>query len=221
MAKVVFTAIVAELSGRLAGSVFQRSVGGYQLHTIGIPINRRTGAQQLNRVTLEFLASHWQTLSDAEKLSYPGGSNQERFTNYISQNFRYAWQSGTLVPESTEKMPADMPSWYVAFSDVSGADFSFGAGDETEGTYSIEPVDSTLWFRNFTPPGSPNNGVWRAYRPLEQIIVEEGQTGFNLNNQIFPAITPPPVGWQSEFYWHYETATHIGQTNIISFTRQS
>ena len=221
MAKVMFTAIVAEITGRLAGSVFQKSVGGYQLHTVGLPINRRTGAQQLNRVTFEFLASHWQTLTDEQKLSYPGATNQQRFTSYISYNFRYAWQSGALVPEKVTKTAADMPNWYVGFSSVSGGTFNFGAGDDTEGSYSIEPGDSTLWFRDFTPPGTPNNGTWRAYRVLEQIIVEEGQTGFSLTSQIFPAIVPPPVGWQSEFYWHYETSTQIGTTNVIPFTRQS
>lgn len=186
MAKVVFTAIVAELSGRLSGSVFQRSVGGYQLHSLGIPINHRTLGQQQNRSTLEFLASHWQTLSEAQKLTYTGATNQERFTNYIAYNWDYAWLTGNLLTTQTAPTPATMPTpdtaWYAA---KSGTNLIIGGYFVSEIVYAA----ARQWYivvSNPVPVGAPASAVTRQFIGVtslegeaEQILLDQSVNFLN------------------------------------------
>lgn len=179
MAKVVFTAIVAELSGRLSGSVFQKSVGGYQLHSLGIPINRRTLAQQQNRITLEFLASHWQTLSDVQKLSFTGTTNQERFTSYIAFNFEYAWLTGSLLTTEVTPTPATMPEpsdeWYAA---KSGANLVIGGFYVAEISYA----NAREWYivvSNPVPVGQPASSVTRQFIGITSLDGDSEQIALN------------------------------------------
>lgn len=70
MARISFTAIVSEIVGKLAGTVFQYSYGGFQIHTRVSPNNPQTNYQQLRRGWYGFIRANWRNLSNTERASF-------------------------------------------------------------------------------------------------------------------------------------------------------
>lgn len=83
MAKVVLSALLDELTGKVAGSVFQNTVGGLQLRTKVNPRNPRSLYQQMRRSDWSFAALSWLTLNSIELQSWndnaPAGSSGSAF----------------------------------------------------------------------------------------------------------------------------------------------
>lgn len=88
MAKVIFTAVVASVTGKLAGSVFQRSFGGAQLRTKVSPNNRSTQLQSAIRSNMRTLTSSWGSLTAEERVSWSSGGTPaaRAFSLYIERN---------------------------------------------------------------------------------------------------------------------------------------
>lgn len=70
MARVAFTSLIEEITGKLAGSVFQDSYGGFQIRTRVSPRNPQTNYQQLRRGEFGFISSLWRSLDAGERLSF-------------------------------------------------------------------------------------------------------------------------------------------------------
>lgn len=70
MAKILFSGLVDEIIGKLAGSVFQYSYGGWQVHAKGKPRNPQTKYQQLRRGDFGFLSSTWRNLTTAQRNTF-------------------------------------------------------------------------------------------------------------------------------------------------------
>jgi hypothetical protein len=62
MAKVTFTAIVSDIKGKLAGTVFSKNRAGAYIRTKVTPSNARTSYQQLVRGFMTTLAQGWRAL---------------------------------------------------------------------------------------------------------------------------------------------------------------
>jgi hypothetical protein len=88
MAKVVFTAVVADIKGKLAGSVFQRSFGGAQLRTKVSPGNPQSIPQQQLRVNMASLSTLWGELSNAQRTTWYNGAGGTPFgfNMYVKRN---------------------------------------------------------------------------------------------------------------------------------------
>jgi hypothetical protein len=88
MAKVTFTAAVSNISGRLAGSVFQRSNGGPQLRTKVSPRNQQSTSQSALRANLGSLSTSWGALTPAQRLTWfnNAGGTPFGFTLYVKRN---------------------------------------------------------------------------------------------------------------------------------------
>jgi len=88
MARISFTAIVDEIIGKLGGSVFQYSQGGYQVHVIGKPRNPQTKYQQLRRGDFGFLSASWRGLTISQRQTFidnaPAGISPINF--FVQQN---------------------------------------------------------------------------------------------------------------------------------------
>lgn len=67
MAKVLFTAVVAEMRGKLAGTVFTRNRGGAVARTKVSPSNNRTNARQIVRTNLASISALWRTLTQGQQ----------------------------------------------------------------------------------------------------------------------------------------------------------
>lgn len=67
MAKVSFSALIEHILGKLAGSVFQDSYGGYQVRTRVTPRNPQSQYQQLRRGAFGYISSLWRNLTPAQR----------------------------------------------------------------------------------------------------------------------------------------------------------
>lgn len=70
MARVIFSSMVEEIVGKLAGSVFQDSYGGFQIRTRVSPRNPQSTYQQLRRGEFGFLSSSWRNLTSIERQTF-------------------------------------------------------------------------------------------------------------------------------------------------------
>lgn len=88
MARIQFTSAIAELVGKLAGSVFQYSYGGYQVHTRVVPSNPQSPQQQLRRGWFGWFAEEWRTLTALQQGTFitAAGSIPEGFRLFIGSN---------------------------------------------------------------------------------------------------------------------------------------
>lgn len=67
MARISFSSLAEELTGKLAGSVFQDSYIGFQIRTRVSPRNPQSYFQQLRRGEFGYLSATWRSLTSTEK----------------------------------------------------------------------------------------------------------------------------------------------------------
>ena len=70
MARVAFSALIEEIVGKLAGSVFQDSYGGMQIRTRVSPRNPQTKDQQLRRGEFGYLSAGWRFLTSVQRQTF-------------------------------------------------------------------------------------------------------------------------------------------------------
>lgn len=70
MARVSFTALIEEITGKLSGSVFQDSYGGFQIRTRVSPRNPQTTFQQLRRGEFGYISALWRTLTSVQRQTF-------------------------------------------------------------------------------------------------------------------------------------------------------
>lgn len=70
MAKVLFTAAVADIRGKLAGTVFSKNRAGAFIRTKVTPTNRRTPAQAAARSKFSALSAAWRNLTGPQRASW-------------------------------------------------------------------------------------------------------------------------------------------------------
>lgn len=112
MARISFTAEIAELVGKLAGSVFQYSYGGFQVHTRVVPSNPQTERQQLRRGWLGWIAANWRFLTPTEQGTFitAAGTIPEAFRLYVGSNINnYLIDEPTITTYVSSATPGSMP----------------------------------------------------------------------------------------------------------------
>jgi hypothetical protein len=119
MARIAFTSEIAELVGKLAGSVFQYSYGGFQVHTRVIPSNPQTDRQQLRRGWLGWIAANWRNLTPTEQGTFiaAAGTIPAAFRLFVGANINlYLIDEPTVTTYVTSTQPDPMP---MAIDDLS------------------------------------------------------------------------------------------------------
>lgn len=208
MAKVLFTAIVAEVTGRLSGSVFQKSVGGNILRSLPLPINRRTQLQQRNRAALVGATSAWRNCSPTDHLSWDGDTNRERFNNYTSFNFEWMWLSGGKSCTPFSPSPANVPepdtAWYAFISD--GTPFFLGFSTEDQ-SYA----NQYQWFIRMSKPRQSETdpvGEMIGYRALTVLESQDNQVLIAPSLQLIDF----PDSWILDYWIDWEIVVNTGST---------
>jgi hypothetical protein len=74
MARVNFSALISSITGKLAGSVFQDSYGGFQIRTRVSPRNPQTYYQQLRRGEFGYITQLWRGLTQPERDTWIAGA---------------------------------------------------------------------------------------------------------------------------------------------------
>lgn len=70
MAKVLYTAIVADMRGKLNGTVMSKNKSGAYVRTKVTPVNRQTATQQKARAAFGARSSGWRGLTEAQRLTW-------------------------------------------------------------------------------------------------------------------------------------------------------
>lgn len=88
MARIQFAAMVEEILGKLAGSIFQDSYLGLQIRGWTKPRNPQTQLSQLRRGDFRFLSSSWRYLTSSQRETWidAAGTIPEAFRKFIGNN---------------------------------------------------------------------------------------------------------------------------------------
>lgn len=83
----IFTpgAIVSEISGKIAATVYTRNRGGNVIRNRRTPINRRSVAQSVRRQGLGNLASAWRGLTQAQRDTWNGATGNFPYQNALGE----------------------------------------------------------------------------------------------------------------------------------------
>lgn len=118
MAKVELSALLDSLTGKLAGSVFQYTVGGLQMRTRVSPRNPATTPQQFTRSQYSYQRLIWPLLTAPQRSSWidnsPGDVPGSSF--FVSQNQKIALAGGSLLDTFTPGTAPVLTS--VTYSDL-------------------------------------------------------------------------------------------------------
>lgn len=111
MAKVLFTAVVADMRGKIAGTVFTKNKSGAVARTKVSPVNGRTPAQTTARARLSRLSAGWRTLTPSQREGWITRATEAFGTDvfgntktisgqqlYISVNTNRELTGGVVVP---------------------------------------------------------------------------------------------------------------------------
>ena len=119
MARISFTSLAAELVGKLAGSVFQYSYGGFQVHGRVVPANPQTNRQQLRRGWFGWFAGNWRNLTAVEQATFTAVTNTvpEALRLFVGSNINlYLIGEPTVTSYTPSATPPPMQLVIDAFS---------------------------------------------------------------------------------------------------------
>lgn len=84
-AKFTPGAIISEISGKIAATIFTRNRGGNIIRNRRTPINRRSVLQSIRRQGLGNLASSWRGLTEAERGSWNSATGNFPYQNTLGE----------------------------------------------------------------------------------------------------------------------------------------
>lgn len=156
MTKVLFTAVVADMRGKLAGTVFSRNRGGAVARTKVTPVNRRTPAQQLARADFGNFSSAWRALTAAQRQGWnAAGPNFPRTDQFGNQKILSGQQLFVSLNSNLQK---------VAAPPINDAPVAQGATYEHATGLSVQVTTGALEliYTSQVQPGTANSFYVRA-----------------------------------------------------------
>lgn len=151
MAKILTTAIVADIRNKLNGSVFSKNRYGGYVRTKVTPVNPQTAFQQAARNILATNSQAWRGLSEADRQSWISATPSFPFTDIfgnskvLSGSALYAKLNGNLAQDGSAPLSA-APS-PVSIPGLSGLSISAAAGTGVVSIsldQSVVPTDTVL-----------------------------------------------------------------------------
>lgn len=121
MARIAYTPLIEEIVGKMAGSVFQDSYGGYQVRTRVSPANPQTQYQQLRRGMFAYLSAGWRNLSAPDRATWiaEAGTAPAALRLYLQANINLtlievptitAWAAAAIPDSMTVSFVSATPS---------------------------------------------------------------------------------------------------------------
>ena len=173
MAKVKFTAIVADMRNKLNGSVFSRNRGGAYVRTKVTPLNPQTSAQVGARALLTGLAQGFRSLSQEEITSWNGAVNQWSTTDIFGDVVNptglalyVRLNANILNAEGTAITTPPAPVGAVAISELQ---LVASAGDtqfEIAFLPAIVPADHSMYLESTTMLSAGINNANSRFRKI-------------------------------------------------------
>lgn len=140
MAKVSFSALIEEITGKLAGSVFQDSYGGFQIRTRVSPRNPQTNYQQLRRGEFGYISALWRTLTSVQRQTFidAATTEPEALKLFIQSNVNLSLIDMPIIDTYTQQTAPDaMP---MQINDLNPESFQVSAS----GAVTTVPADTKL-----------------------------------------------------------------------------
>lgn len=113
MARILLSAIVTEIRGKIGGTVFQSGQGGFQAKRLAIPRDPRISVQISRRIDFTGVSQSWQQLTPTERTQWSGAADPglSGYTTYMRRNanMRYFAQSPfTAFPGTSTAASLDL-----------------------------------------------------------------------------------------------------------------
>ncbi len=140
MARITFSSLVEEITGKLAGSVFQDSYQGFQIRTRVSPRNPQTYYSQLRRGEFAFLQEGWRYLSSTDRQTWidnaPAGVSGINF--YLSSNINLTLIE--LAPVAAYETATTPDAFEISILTIGSGIFTI----EASGTTTTVPPGQSL-----------------------------------------------------------------------------
>lgn len=172
MAKVKFTAVVADMRNKLNGSVFSRNRGGAYVRTKVTPLNPQTSAQVGARALLTALAQGFRSLTQEEIAAWNSAVNQWATTDifgdvvnptglalYVRLNANIQNAGGDLITTPPSPVGATAITALALSADAAATTYDVNFGPSTVPAFHSMYLEST----SMLSPGINNaNSRFRA-----------------------------------------------------------
>lgn len=221
MAKLLFTAVVADMRNKLNGTVFSKNRYGAYARTKVTPVNPQTTAQQAARNRLATNSQAWRGLTEIQRDSWTGAAPQfpmrDIFGNskILSGSALYVKLNNNLnviglPPIATSPSPTEIPALVLTSLSSTAAvpSLSMVFGD------SPVPADFEMVVEATPPVGAGISFVKNKYRIVSTQAAATA-TPVNLLSD-YSAIFGNPVAGQKIFVRAKLVSTITGQAGIPS-----
>lgn len=144
MAKVLFGGGVAEIRGKLGGTIFSRNAGGAYMKNMANPTNPQTPKQLNVRALFSIIATAWQGILSAQRTAWSEMSATLPFTNSIGAVY-YLSGKGLFQKTNTVLRNLGLPSISNCFVDTKVANSPEGvsiAASEGGATLTLTADDA-------------------------------------------------------------------------------
>ena len=215
MAKIIFTAVAASITGKLAGSVFQRSHGGAQLRTKVSPNNRRTSLQNPIRVSMHVVTAAWRSLSADDRATWYNGNTpaSNAFQYFVKVNQQLFIAGLPMV--STFVQPK--PLLALTQEALSTPDIPFSVAILVNVDSAPHGYTQVLRWSGWLPPGVRFASSIGLVLSNDNFSWDADASGYNFDPSA--ADYPPGSGWSMRVaYGAIENATGIiSLSNYLEF----
>jgi len=143
MALIKTSAVISDISGKLNGSVFQRSLGGIILRTKSTSINRKTTAQLFQRAGVKAMQQKWFSLSSSDVNAwnaYAVYRNKSQRRNITLK------QSGQNLFVAENSVRYNLQSWIANLSPITISTPNFNPQPAPPLLDSIQSSGGVLYF---------------------------------------------------------------------------
>lgn len=219
MAKILTTAIVADIRNKLNGSVFSKNRYGSYVRTKVTPVNPQTVDQQNARNVLSSLSQAWRGLTQPERDSWISAAPSFPFTDIfgnskiLSGNALFVKLNANLAQAGGGGL-ASAPTPVAISSLTLGAIVSSAGGGTLTVAFAPTPVnaDEAVIIRATPNMGAGIKFVKNRYR-FVQVVAAAGASPANIA-AAFTAKFGAPVEGQNIFIEAFIVSTLTGQAGI-------
>ncbi len=219
MAKILTTAIVADIRNKLNGSVFSKNRYGSYVRTKVTPVNPQTSAQQNVRNTLSTNSQAWRGLTESQRQGWIDAAANFPFTDIfgnskiLSGNALYVKLNNNLAVAGQAPI-ADAPAPVSLPPLVMGAIVSSAGGGTLTMAFTDTPVPAgfSIAVQTTGNVGPGKTFVKNLFRQT-QLVAAAATSPANLA-AAFTALHGAPVEGQKIFVRAFLISTDTGQAGI-------
>jgi len=219
MAKILTTAIVADIRNKLNGSVFSKNRYGSYVRTKVTPVNPQTSAQQNTRNNLATNSQGWRDLTESQRQGWISGAANFPFTD-IFGNSKILSGSALYVKLNNNLVASGFPAISDCPSPVAIPALALGSftADESTGVVSLAftdtpvPADFSLAIQTTGNVGAGKSFVKNLFRQVAYIAAAGASPA--IITAEFAAVFGAPVAGQKIFARAFLVSNITGQAGI-------